>query len=336
MRGNYLKILVSLVQNYGVNSRELLAGTHISPHQLQGQLDLKEDQFILLCQRAIELTGDSALGLRFGQGININTIGVLGYALMSSATIADVLQILLQYHRMVMPTVSLSLTTNKGAVALGCRGAHLSELEERFMLESFFAAVITCGRFLINNQPINVKLELDYSEPSYADIYAEVFGFPVSFNCPERHLLFHPDTLALPLSTANPAVEAIFLEQCNSLLPPMGRRAPVASRVQQILLFRSGDFPGVEQVAKQLFMSERTLRRRLKDEETSFQQVLDQVRYQLATEYLTNTQLPVTEVARLVGFSDATNFRRSFKRWSGTQPSALRQNQLDMNGEGDG
>ena len=80
----------------------------------------------------------------------------------------------------------------------------------------------------------------------------------------------------------------------------------------------------MDDVAKQLFMSERTLRRRLNAEGKSFQELLDEVRFQLTKEYLCNTSLPISEVARLVGFSDSTNFRRSFKRWSGTLPSAFR------------
>ena len=324
MHGNYFRVLNNLVQKYGISTQQLLEGTGISPSLLHGTLPLPEQQFTRVCERALRLTADPALGLRFGQAMNISTHGVLGYALMSSAKVADVLQLLLQYHRMLMPSLRLSLIEEQQFVALECSGQHVSESLERFWVESFYAAVVVSGRFLVGDGAIDVSLHLDYSEPDYGDVYAEVFGFPVFFNAAARRLMFPKPSLDLPLATANPAVRAIFREQCNSLLPAQGGQTPVAGRVQQILLLRSGDFPAAAQVAKQLFMSERTLRRRLSEEGKSFQQLLDQVRLRLACEYLRNTGLPVTEVARLVGFNDVTNFRRAFKRWSGLLPSVLR------------
>ena len=325
MQGNYVKALLSLVQGYGISHQQLLAGTGISPACLKGDINLDDQQFFTLCERALALTADPALGLRFGERLNISTHGVLGYALMSSATVGDVLQLLLQYHRMLQPSMRLQLIKDSDHVYLECRALHLNEQLERFLVECFYAAVRTSGSFLLGDRTIMVTLELDYPAPAYAGIYDQVFGFPVSFNSKERRMSFQRDTLSLPLSTANPAVEAIFREQCSSLLSSLGQQAPVSARVQHILLFRSGEFPAVEQVARQLFMSERTLRRRLHEEGNSFQQLLDQVRFQLSKEYLRNTQLPISEIARLVGFSDSPNFRRSFKRWSGSsQPSCFR------------
>lgn len=324
MQGSYVRALLSLLQGYNINSQQLLAGTNISPACLQGEIDLPEQQFATLCKRALVLTGDPALGLRFGQSLNISTHGVLGYALMSSATIGDVLKLLLQYHRMLMPSRCLSLDQQQQRVALVCHPVHIEESLERFMVEAFYAAVVTSGHFLLGETIIDIELELDYPEPDYLATYHEVFGDAIRFNCKKRQMSFQRDTLALPLSTANPAVETIFREQCNSLLNTLGRQEPVSGRVQKILLFRSGDFPSVEEVAQQLFMSERTLRRRLTAEGKNFQSLLDQVRYQLSKEYLNNTKLPISEIARLVGFSDSTNFRRSFKRWSGALPSSLR------------
>ena len=77
-------------------------------------------------------------------------------------------------------------------------------------------------------------------------------------------------------------------------------------------------------MAAYLHMSESTLQRRLAKEGTRYQRLLDQVRYTLAREYLQQTALPVAEIGLLLGYSDAANFRRSFKRWSGITPSQLR------------
>ena len=85
-----------------------------------------------------------------------------------------------------------------------------------------------------------------------------------------------------------------------------------------------GEFPTLEEMSQRLKMGSRTLRRRLVKENLTYQQILDDVRYRLAREYLHGTILPVTEIAELLGFSDAANFRRSFRRWSDKTPSQFR------------
>ncbi|MFT6310402.1 MAG: AraC-like DNA-binding protein [Porticoccus sp.] len=95
--------------------------------------------------------------------------------------------------------------------------------------------------------------------------------------------------------------------------------------MQQILLQAGSEFPNSARVAQLLHVSESTLQRHLSKEGNRFQSLLDQVRYRLAGEYLEGTNLPVAEIACLLGFRDAANFRRSFKRWSGTTPSLVRQ-----------
>jgi AraC-like DNA-binding protein len=98
----------------------------------------------------------------------------------------------------------------------------------------------------------------------------------------------------------------------------------VSERVQEVLLQSGTEFPTSKLVANQLHMSESTLQRRLTKEGYKFQQLLDQVRNKLAYEYLTSTQLTINEIAALLGFSDAANFRKSFKRCSKKTPSTIR------------
>jgi AraC-like DNA-binding protein len=100
--------------------------------------------------------------------------------------------------------------------------------------------------------------------------------------------------------------------------------------VQQVLLQSGSEFPTSAAVARQLHMSESTLQRRLANEGCRYQQLLDQVRYRLAREYLRGTTLPVAEIACLLGFSDAANFRRAFRRWADTTPAAMREPLLGL------
>ena len=87
---------------------------------------------------------------------------------------------------------------------------------------------------------------------------------------------------------------------------------------------KPGEFPGMEEAAQALKMTSRTLRRRLESEGTSFVAIVDDVRCSLATEYLKTTKMSTDDIAMLLGFSDAANFRRALKRWTGKGPGELR------------
>jgi AraC-like DNA-binding protein len=108
------------------------------------------------------------------------------------------------------------------------------------------------------------------------------------------------------------------------LITKLKSQSYFADDVRMILLAQPGQFPGIEHVAGQLHVSVRTLRRRLKEENSSFRELLDEVRFQLAKEYLLDTRLPLTEIAELVGYTEAGNFSHAFRRWSGQPPRDFR------------
>lgn len=317
---NYARLFLQLLETYAVDTRTVLRASGLTQQQLQHAIHMPQ-----LVQSGLRLSAEPGLGLRFGEAIHVNTHGVFSYALMSSATIGDVLKLLLQYNRILVPELKIELVPVQNTVVLRCQATQLAPELERFFIESFFTAVINFANFLLPGVKLDVIHHFHYPPPSYAELYAEMLGGEVTFNAEFSERVMPKFTLALPNSSSNPATEAIFREQCDALLKELGGEQAVSARVQQLLLHRRGDFPKIGQAAEKLHMSESTLRRRLQAEGNSFQQLLDQVRLHLASQYLTETEFPVAEVGRLIGFDDVANFRRSFRRWSGKNPSQLRR-----------
>lgn len=316
---NYAKLFLQLLEKYGVDSRAVLRTSGLTQQQLQHTIAMPQ-----LVQSGLRLTDEAGLGLRFGEAIHVNAHGVFSYALMSSATIGDVLNLLLQYNRILVPELKIELVPLQNTVVLRCRATQLAAELERFFIESFFTAVRNFADFLLPGVKLPAIHHFHYPPPTYAELYAGIFGGEVTFNAEVSERVIPKVILALPTSSSNPAAEAIFREQCDALLKELGGDQAVSARVQQLLLHRRGDFPKIAHAAEKLHMSESTLRRRLQAEGSSFQQLLDQVRLHLASQYLTETEFPVAEVGRLIGFDDVANFRRSFRRWSGKNPSQLR------------
>ena len=104
----------------------------------------------------------------------------------------------------------------------------------------------------------------------------------------------------------------------------MGPKEGLIAKVRRIMLSDPGNFPSVEELAKDLATSTRTLSRSLQDLGTSYQKLLDEVRKEMAIEYLRNSSLPIEEVAQLVGYNDPSNFRKAFRRWTQNVPSYYR------------
>jgi len=314
-----------VLEPHGVSRPQLLAGTSYSESEAGAALSLTAAELDVACSNALTLSKDPQLGLKFGSQISIASQGIFGYALMTSETINDALKLLVRYNRVILPSIGIELTTHEDDVELWVNAAHLPQSLERFYTEVLYAAVINSGSILLGRQTAIINLQLSYSEPSDVELYHTIFGPEVRFDGVRSAMFFAKAILGSSISTSNPIARDIFRRECDRLMSRDTAGGMVSDRVQQILLQAGSEFPTSANVAKQLYMSESTLQRQLAKEGRRFQQLLDQVRFRLAKEYLTGTDLPVAEIASLLGFSDAANFRRSFKRWSNTTPSALRK-----------
>jgi len=320
-----LPVLIDLLADQGISETQLLEKTGLKVLDLGATTFFNSQQADEICSKAIKLSGDRLLGAKLGTKLDIVSLGILGYALMTSATAGDMVKILVRYKRVVLPSVRIELIPGAGTLELHCSAAHLPEALEQFYKDSLFAGLVTNLKLLTDNQGAATRLELDYGQPEDMSFYQSVFGPNVRFNADRCCLVFDAASLAVPITSSDPVAQDIFRRECDRILANDDYSGVVSERVKQVLLLSRSEFPTGAAVAEQMHMSESTLQRRLAKEGTRFQQLLDQVRYRLALEYLQGTELPVAEIAALVGFSSSANFRRSFKRWSATTPAGIRQ-----------
>ncbi len=326
MHAYYLSVLIELLAEQGVSEHALLHGSGLEPSPARGELSLSAASLDAIAANALRLSGDAQLGLRLGSHINVASQGIFGYALMTSATVGDALRLLIRYSRAILPGIQIGVRRHTGRVAVEVEAGLLPQALARFYCEVLYAAIVHNGRLLVGEDyGVIPRLDLDYPPPVDASQYLLTFGPDVHFGS-ERTALSLPEAmLGVAISTANPVAQEIFRRECDRLAALDSRHGSVSERVQQVLLQAGTEFPTGADVARQLHMSESTLQRRLAKEGCRYQQLLDQVRYRLAREYLQGTTLPVAEIASLLGFSDAANFRRTFHRWSHTTPSAVRR-----------
>jgi len=325
MRATYLHLLSDLVAAYGADTVALARGLDLQAITARGERGMQLSAFDALCERALDLTGDPALGLRFGERLNISAHGVLGLALMSSATVADALGVLVRYFRILSPASDLALSHNGDVYRLDFAIRGQSPVAQRFRSEALIGSVYTSSQFLLNRPIPGTTVQLAYSRPAHHAQYQTSWPqTQICFDAPTTAITFPLAAGEWAIATANPAVADIFRQQCEALLRPLTGTGVVSNRVRHVLMRTLDAPPGIGAVARALAMSERSLRRRLDEEHTTYRRLIDEVRAEMASQYLRQTTLPVTEISRMLGFDNVANFRRAFRRWHGVTPQFRR------------
>ncbi len=314
----YLEALLEVVRAEGVASDALFT------HARRAWQGPGLPDFVRLCDSALQLTGNAQLGIEFGGRLDLTSHGILGYALMSSRTVEQALQRLIRYIGLTAPPIHFEQVLQGSRCLLVCR-PEPELVPQQFYIDAVLVSVIVSAHTLLGARVAReAELWLTGPKPPHADRYAAVAGVAVSFDRPHNAVTMPRRYLEAPVLSAEPAMAELCRQQCEKLLANMRDRRGLAGRIREQLLRAPGHFPDIERIAKQYGLSQRTLRRRLTDEGTSYRTLLDEVRLELARTYLTSTGLPVAEIAVLLGYDDPANFRRAFKRMQRQSPADYR------------
>ncbi len=325
----YALILIDLAKSQGCDRDALLAGTQLAETGVSGMgARIRDEDFARLAGNALALTGDPALGLKLGLRLNLSAHAVLGQAFMTCRDLGQVMDLFLKYYHLLAPALELDYQVQDGRCTLTTLST-AEEIAPEFSYELIYAAVLNTLRGLLNRPALHLTIEFPYPRPAHAAEYYAVFGDDVHFNSMRGRLSFPQALLATPLPSSNPALRALYEQECARLLADLEGDATVSDQTLRLLRKLEGQYPQMPQIAAMLNFSPRTFRRRLEEENQSFQGLLDQVRAEHATRYLKNTRLPLSSIAYLVGFNDASNFRRAFRKWTGRTPRQVRDGVSD-------
>lgn len=301
----------------------LLQGSGISAADL-GRADsrITTRQEMLVCANAVARRQD--IGLELGRRMHVSSYGMLGYALLSSATLGDALQLALRYPALLGTLFRLRLVEDGERIWFSA-----SEYREEPQLAAFNAEFclvslkVICDDLLGRALPLQ-QARFAHREPDYRQQYADTFDCALHFDAEDNAFAFDRAWLEQPLPLADPVTHRAMAERCRQLnLEFTGRQAWLA-RIRQLLVDQLGAAPGLEGLARQMNCSSRTLRRHLGEMGSSYQQLLDELRFERAKQLLAEGQMPIYRIAEVLGFSETASFRHAFMRWSGVAPSHFR------------
>lgn len=320
----YVLILIDMMEERGCDREQLLAGTSLDSERIDSVgARVGDNDFVRLVANAQTLSGDPALGLKLGLRMHLSAHAVLGQAFMTCRDLGQVMELLLKYCHLLSTGLHLELEEIGEQCILSILTTP-GDLNIEFSYELLYGAFINTVRGMVNDQTFQVRMELPYPKPAHAELYYEVLGGDTHFDCPRGRILFDRAWMAAELPSSNPALRRLYEAECARLLADLENDDSVAERTLKLLRKLEGQYPQMPQIATMLNSSPRTYRRRLDEEGQSFQKLLDQVRSEHATRYLQHTRLPLSTIAYMVGFSDASNFRRAYIKWTGRSPSEVR------------
>jgi AraC-like DNA-binding protein len=316
--------LVEFAARWGVTAADLLAGFRFTEASLADPATrVPIPVFERLIERARLRTGEPGLGFHLGLSMRISAYGHLGFAAMTAMTLGNALEVAARFGPTRSTAIALELETE------GDRALVVVQENARFgSARDVIILALVVGIWQIGNaltgQSLRGGLDLAFPEPDYFARFANLAPGPVRFDQPRHQLVFDKSILDLPLVLSDPAAQRLAREQCERELEAIGPRAAVVAGVRPHLPREDGGFQALPRIAKSMHMSVRTLKRKLEADGTSYSELLEEQRRGKAMLLLRRDDLAIEEIADRLGYSDAANFTRAFKRWTGTTPKAFR------------
>ncbi len=282
-----------------------------------------------LWKLAVAATNNPNLGLDVGRNINQTTFHALGYSLLASPTLKDCFERLVRYFRIVTDAGELEFSA-VGAqykfVLNPLPGEHQPADEA---IDALLSVVIRLCRLLTGRRFQASAVKLRRPAPAETAIFAKVFQAPLEFGASESAIYMSGKLLSDPLPAANAELARHNDEILSRYLAHFDKQN-LANRVHAALVAQlpHGE-PAQERIASTLNLSLRNLQRKLSAEGTSYKEILNNTRRDLALSYIRNSRYSVSQITYQLGFSDTSSFSRAFKRWTQQAPSEYRANLLN-------
>jgi len=312
----------SLEQDYGLDPEPLFrkAGVSVARTRSSGSR-LPQRATRELWTLAIGATGDAAIGLKVGRRVRPEGLHALGYAWMSSRTLADALR---RFARFVRVLNTVPSTVHVASSPLGCQMTaefpDPAQQPHEAGIDSALVAILTLGAKAAGHAIRPRAVLLQHPCRTDAAVYGTAFGVPVEFGARSNGIRFDSATAEAVLPTDNPDIAAVVDQVAERYVADL-QPQPVAATVRSLLreLLPTGEV-GQATVASRLNCSLSTLQRQLQAEGLNYRAVLDETRRSLAEAYLRDARFSQAEIAYLLGFSDQSNFSRAYRRWTGRSP----------------
>lgn len=281
-----------------------------------------------LLEHLLRVSGDPLFGLHSARFVQPGSWSVLGYIAMNCATLGEAMSRIVPYEKLVGDMGVSRIQTKVEHVELIWSCRHETAQIRRHMVENVLASWLLYARWIADSEHSPREVWFEHSRPDGVDVaeYQAVFGCPIRFEQPCNALIVPLEYLGVPLRQADANLLRTLEEHALALMAGLDGDEPLPRRVKNALrLLLKDGLPRKERVAEKFNMTVRTLQRHLQQADTSYQQILDELRQELAEHYLLRSDLAIQDIACYLGFTESRSFHRSFKSWTGQTPGEFRE-----------
>ena len=289
---------------------------------------VKGRAFQNLIRWLIEQTKDPLFGLKSAHYVQPGSYSLVGYMAMNSRTAREALHLTPEYEAIVGDMGITKIEKHGPHLAMRWVCQYDDPVVRPHMIDNVLGSWLLFARWLADleeGKPEAVLFERPAPDAGLLPDYEAIFGCPLEFNAGKSALIFPEQILDTPLRQPDPLLLSNLEQQASSVMSEIQERHPIVMQTRTLLrtLMDEG-IPRREKVAEQLGITERTLQRRLQDAGTGYQQLLDDLRQETASEWVTSSEMPINDIALKLGFSEARSFHRRFKTWTGITPGEYR------------
>lgn len=323
----YPRLLCAHMRNKGIDMDALFKGNSLNWQDLLAtQRFVNFEQFRRLGLNAMRLAECPWLGLEISSMIQVSAHGPMGYGAVASQTVRDAFRLVERFMGTRIRIYDFTLHEQDGRAMFILR----ERLDPGGLREFIYVMLLGSFQDMLGKtsgtETTDMRVHFPFSEPEWVAMYAQRFpGLEIGFDYPCFTIDMPATLLDLHCLTADEFAYRNAVRECEQLLSTQNMGGELSERVKRRLFNTGAPYPGLEDMAAQLNLSPRSLIRKLKQEHSSYQGLLDEVRKELACWYLHNTDESVEAIAEHLGFMDTSNFSRVFRRWLDCTPSAFRK-----------
>ncbi|NIB38783.1 AraC family transcriptional regulator [Pseudomaricurvus alkylphenolicus] len=304
-----------------------LASLQLKRKEIEAQEQISMANFLLLMEEGAKYLHDPDLGLHYYEKLDYRHLGVLGYALINSKTLGDALNMVMRYYCLFQNDMEHALATTATKAILSYRVTNKNLPPSRQDSEMTLMASLIFIRDCIDSDWRPDEAYFQHPAPEDLSEHKRLICDNLHFNHHANQLVFDKSCLDLAVKNADELLSQSLLSTLEELLKL--RQQPsdknwLNAMQNQIAEQLSEGVPAIEEIAEHMNMSRRTLQRKLSQEGITFKGLVEQIRRELGKNYLSVSNMPLQDIAFLLGYSDIAAFNRAFKRWEKVSPSEYR------------
>ena len=323
---NVAVVLCQALEDRGVNGRAVLSEAGIDYADAANpdtRITLKQHQ--ALWHLAVERTGDPCIGLIVGETFPPAALHGLGLGWMASTTLKTAFDRLIRYQRLLSTNAELEWEELGDTYCFIGRPKTAGLNFESAAADATLAVVVRLCRITLSESVNPVKVCVQHDRRACHAHYRDFYGCEVTFSAPDYTLEFDKALLAQVLPGANPLLTRINDRAVADYLASFDHEDTTTRVRQQLIDALVDGRPNQANIARALNLSLRQLQRELDSQGTSFRQLTEEVRRDLAVSYLREGDKSIGEISWLLGYTEPANFSRSFKKWTGQTPKVFRE-----------